>query len=154
MKCPMNHDHPDKSGDIVAKEGCPLCNGTGELSEKATRLLFFTTSEKMAKMLMDSQVPGAVSMGCAVAPGPPRGPLPTVIGGGVKFLYLSHDSRSHPEGCSHPKVEKPTFDAVKAASMTAEQVRAAYPRKTVWCPDCGNSVLLYASAQHYIMGDW
>lgn len=37
-----------------------------------------------------------------------------------------------------------------ALSMTAEQVRARYPRKI--CPKCG--AITYASFRHYIAGDW
>lgn len=57
-------------------------------------------------------------------------------------------------GCQHPKIEKPPFNLEIAKDMTADQIRAFYPRGCEFCPDCMSSVITYASAEHFFAGDW
>lgn len=56
--------------------------------------------------------------------------------------------------CSHPNLELPPFDPVRAATMTSTQVRDAFPRGHSLCGQCGATVISYASFEHYIAGDW
>lgn len=56
--------------------------------------------------------------------------------------------------CKHPKCLPPQFDRNKAYSLTAEEVRKLYPRFCGQCPDCKCTLVLYASFEHYIAGDW
>lgn len=46
------------------------------------------------------------------------------------------------------------FDAEKSRGLTANQVRNDYPRFHGKCPDCGETMIGYASFEHYIAGDW
>lgn len=58
------------------------------------------------------------------------------------------------ERCDHPKLEPPEFDYEAAKNLDEYEIRKRWPRKTEVCPDCGDMVILYASAEHYTMGDW
>ncbi len=55
--------------------------------------------------------------------------------------------------CAHDKV-MPKFDLDKSRTMTAVEVRRAYPRFSGICPDCGYYGALYHSMAHFIAGDW
>ena len=55
--------------------------------------------------------------------------------------------------CKHEKV-LPSFDKEKAMAMTVDEIRTIYPRFVGVCPDCKKEWILYASFDHYIMGDW
>ena len=59
-----------------------------------------------------------------------------------------------PVGCLHPGLAPPKFDPVAAANMDEYEVRKAFPRGHGFCGDCGSNVIMYASAEHYILGDW
>lgn len=39
-------------------------------------------------------------------------------------------------------------------TLEAAEVRRRYPRFHGVCPDCGQLVIVYGSAAHYIAGDW
>lgn len=55
--------------------------------------------------------------------------------------------------CTHPQCS-PAFDGNNVRGMTAIEVRVLYPRFSGVCPDCGQRVIVYASFEHYIAGDW
>lgn len=55
--------------------------------------------------------------------------------------------------CDHSKC-RPRFDADKTRGMDAHYVRENYPRFSGQCPDCFQNVIVYASFEHYIAGDW
>lgn len=38
--------------------------------------------------------------------------------------------------------------------LEAEEVRVRFPRWEGPCPSCGERIIAYASAEHYIAGDW
>jgi hypothetical protein len=59
-----------------------------------------------------------------------------------------------PTFCQHSKLPTAIFDAEKAKTMTAFEVRQAYPRLIARCPDCGETVVRYASQEHYHAGDY
>ena len=68
------------------------------------------------------------------------------------------DQNGHPYGnpnsmCKHEAVQ-PTFDNEAAAGLDEHEVRKRWPRFSGRCSECGQRVILYASAEHYIMGDW
>jgi hypothetical protein len=56
--------------------------------------------------------------------------------------------------CTHPGMKLPLFDSKAAKNMTASEVRKFFPRGNYNCPVCKQSVINYASFQHYIAGDW
>ena len=56
-------------------------------------------------------------------------------------------------GCKHEKC-CPEFNSEEAKNLDSYEVRKKYPRFMGACPDCGSQVIYYASAEHYIMGDW
>lgn len=56
--------------------------------------------------------------------------------------------------CLHKNLPLPEFNADEAASMSAEEVRKRFPRGHSQCPDCGAWSITYASAAHFIAGDW
>lgn len=57
--------------------------------------------------------------------------------------------------CTHPKVA-PSFDveAARAGNLSSSEVQRRWPRFHGTCPDCGLSLILYASFDHYTWGDW
>ena len=55
--------------------------------------------------------------------------------------------------CNHVKCV-PVFDAEKAKTMSADEIRKAYPRFEGRCPDCDTLVIIYADLSQYIGGDW
>lgn len=79
------------------------------------------------------------------------------------------------KACTHPKCQ-PHFDEAAAKALLAEckhpanqdpldgmfglcrecigLVRQKWPRFWGECPDCGVSLIAYASAAHYTYGDW
>jgi hypothetical protein len=56
--------------------------------------------------------------------------------------------------CGHPSVPTPEFDYIEANNLSASEVMQTYPRTEAVCPDCGENVIKYASAEHYLQGDW
>lgn len=58
-----------------------------------------------------------------------------------------------PETCTHEK-HMPAFDLDAAREMTPGAIRKAYPRFFGKCKDCEQSVIIYASFEHYQYGDW
>lgn len=56
--------------------------------------------------------------------------------------------------CDHADIARPAFDAEAARGLEAEEVRRRWPRGHAVCPRCGTLVISYASAEHYIAGDW
>jgi len=58
-----------------------------------------------------------------------------------------------PWQCPHEKV-MPEFDAKAAYNLDAYEVRRRWPRFEGNCPDCGERLIAYASAAHYVAGDW
>lgn len=55
--------------------------------------------------------------------------------------------------CTHEKCQ-PVFDAEAAEGLHEAEVRKRWPRVQGTCPDCNQMVILYASARHFIAGDW
>lgn len=58
-----------------------------------------------------------------------------------------------PNECRHPKTT-PAYDPTAAKGLEASEIQRRWPRFYGRCPDCGASVIGYASYEHYIMGDW
>ena len=55
-------------------------------------------------------------------------------------------------GCGNPLPEV-AFDP-RDADLPEEVVRRRWPRKDWTCLRCGTMWILYASAEHFIAGDW
>lgn len=55
--------------------------------------------------------------------------------------------------CDHAAV-MPTFDAAAAAGLSVAEVRHRWPRFDGKCPNCGATLLCYASVEHYTAGGW
>lgn len=66
-----------------------------------------------------------------------------------------YDPADVPPGyyCTHAKC-LPAFDEAAAKGLDEYEVRRRWPRFSGACPDCGCSVIAYASTMHYIAGDW
>ena len=56
--------------------------------------------------------------------------------------------------CEHLSLPLPEFDAEAAAGLSADAVQQRWPRGYQFCPDCQSHVILYASMEHYLAGDW
>ena len=72
---------------------------------------------------------------------------------GVPWPYTSR-GRPRAAECAHPHVPVPAFDADAARHLSADEVRARWPRGNSQCPGCGARVISYASPLHYVSGDW
>jgi len=80
-----------------------------------------------------------------LGPRPPLDPLgPPITLGAAEYLRVT-DMASCP--CGKITV---TFDPMAARGLTANEVRQRWPRGQ--CQDC--KTIVYASAAHYIEGDW
>lgn len=55
--------------------------------------------------------------------------------------------------CRHESV-MPKVSDDQLEGLSADEVREKYPRFFGVCPDCGQRLILYASAMHYVAGDW
>lgn len=55
--------------------------------------------------------------------------------------------------CTHDAVV-PHFDANAARDLDAFEVQRRWPRFDGVCPTCSSRVIVYASAEHYVAGDW
>ncbi len=55
--------------------------------------------------------------------------------------------------CRHLQVT-PDFDEDEVYGLDAYEIRKKYPRFEGVCPDCGQQVIVYASAAQYILGDY
>jgi hypothetical protein len=55
--------------------------------------------------------------------------------------------------CTHDAIVV-HFDKSSAMTLTSLAIRSRWPRFTGRCPQCGASVIKYASFEHYTMGDW
>lgn len=55
--------------------------------------------------------------------------------------------------CEHTSCV-PAWDAEKARSMDSYEVRKHFPRFMGNCPDCGQQVIVYASLEQYVAGDY
>ncbi len=58
-----------------------------------------------------------------------------------------------PDECKHEEVT-PAFDAAAARGCDPYIVRDRWPRFEGKCPSCGEQLIMYASYEHYIRGDW
>jgi hypothetical protein len=56
--------------------------------------------------------------------------------------------------CKHTGVPLPAFNSSEAFNIQSEEVRKRFPRFSGTCPDCKGLVIVYASYEHYIAGDW
>lgn len=60
--------------------------------------------------------------------------------------------------CKHarhkPQHDEAAMEADGRAEMSVEDFRRKYPRFFGCCEECGERVILYASAGHFILGDW
>lgn len=57
------------------------------------------------------------------------------------------------DDCHHKSVI-PAFDEQEAGELSATEVQRRWPRFQGRCPECNQNVIVYASASHYILGDW
>lgn len=64
-----------------------------------------------------------------------------------------HGKRFDGVECKHTNCPV-EFDPDVVRGMSAHAVRQLYPRFWGKCPDCGAQMIAYASAEHYIAGDW
>jgi len=55
--------------------------------------------------------------------------------------------------CAHDGA-RVDFDIDAARGLSPQAVRKQWPRFFGTCPDCGCSLIKYASYAHYIAGDW
>jgi hypothetical protein len=55
--------------------------------------------------------------------------------------------------CKHESI-KVNYDSDVAKNLTSYEVKKLYPRFQGACPECGQHLIKYASAEHYIAGDW
>jgi hypothetical protein len=58
-----------------------------------------------------------------------------------------------PAECKHVKC-LPEFDLDKAKDLPAHEVQRLYPRFDGECPDCHGLIIMYASYDHFICGDY
>lgn len=56
--------------------------------------------------------------------------------------------------CNHKSTPEPTFEIDLAAGLSVQEVRRYFPRPYVWCGGCGCHIIIYASKEHYVYGDW
>jgi hypothetical protein len=59
----------------------------------------------------------------------------------------------HNPECKHESVW-PEFDEEEAKQHPAFYIRKRWPRFDGVCPDCKETVILYASWAHYVLGCW
>ena len=71
-----------------------------------------------------------------------------------RYMLPPSPPATWPKPCEHPKLPRPPFDAEAARDLSAEEVQRRWPRSEKTCPDCGARMILYASAEHLVMGDW
>ncbi len=57
------------------------------------------------------------------------------------------------QDCSHERV-RVEFDEEAARGLSVAEIRKRWPRFSGICPDCGTTLIKYASAAHYTCGDW
>jgi ribosomal protein S27E len=50
--------------------------------------------------------------------------------------------------------DEPVFDAEEAKGLDEYKVRERFPRTYQSCIACGTQTICYASAEHYVAGDW
>lgn len=62
--------------------------------------------------------------------------------------------RNNVNQCRHVSLKLPDFDSDKSKGKGTGWIRKHYPRSVEKCPDCGCAVIMYASKEHYILGDW
>ena len=69
--------------------------------------------------------------------------------------YLDGDGEGEGGACGHKSVMATiVFDEEAAKGLSAPEVKKRWPRFWGNCPDCGCSLIAYASDMHYILGDW
>jgi len=60
--------------------------------------------------------------------------------------------------CAHPYLTPLKYKLYEMQAdvgiLTNAEFRAKYPRSEQVCSRCGDTVILYASMDHYRMGDW
>lgn len=60
-----------------------------------------------------------------------------------------------PRECPHARCTPPAgFDEPASRDLSSDEVRERWPRFFGRCPDCGETVIGYASLAHCIAGDW
>lgn len=62
-------------------------------------------------------------------------------------------NNTNPDTCPHASIIV-TFDPDAAEHLSVEEIRKRWPRFHGTCPDCGCTLIKYASMAHYIYGDW
>lgn len=70
----------------------------------------------------------------------------------AKFSAYPKPQRD-PNECQHAKCQ-PAWDAEKAKGMDEREIRKVFPRFDGVCPDCKERVIVYASFEQYIGGDY
>lgn len=61
---------------------------------------------------------------------------------------------SEESACEHVYTKTPVFDKEAAKGLSASEIKKRWPRVDTYCLKCGERAILYASAEHYISGDW
>jgi len=56
--------------------------------------------------------------------------------------------------CKHEGLPPVPFDKEMAETMSSAEVRQRWPRKSMHCIKCHQTVVMYASQEHMIAGDW
>lgn len=69
------------------------------------------------------------------------------------FIKAGPEGFAYEEECKHSKV-MPSFDEKAAENLTEVEVRTRWPRFMGVCPDCQKHLILYASVEHQVYGDW
>lgn len=56
--------------------------------------------------------------------------------------------------CLHEAAPSPPFDEEAARGLSSTEIQRRWPRWVGRCPGCGQVLIRYASALHYVAGDW
>ncbi len=72
----------------------------------------------------------------------------------MELIKKDQEKEMGMDKCKHPTLTPPEFDLEASKALSSAEVKARWPRKTEHCPDCNQTVIMYASWEHYIAGDW
>lgn len=70
------------------------------------------------------------------------------------LIYIPGRGPSPQNTCKHAKHMPVIPEGVELFKLSSQEVREQYPRYSGRCDDCGTLVILYASPEHYVAGDW
>jgi len=66
---------------------------------------------------------------------------------------LERAKREKQKNCNHASC-RVEFDKEAAEGLDEYEIRKRWPRFEGICPDCGAQLILYASPEHFVLGDW